>query len=101
MPDCNSCKENRLKADPIPYIAHEAALARLERTIKRLWILLILLVCLLVFTNALWIVYENQYQDETWTYEASTDGGGTAIANGDGEVNINGDSESDASQTNP
>jgi hypothetical protein len=101
LPDCKACKENRLATEPIPYIAHEAALARLERTIKKLWVLLILLISLLVATNVVWIVYENQYADESWTYEASTDGGGTAIANGDGEVSIYGDSESNSSQTIP
>lgn len=75
--------------EPVPYIAHEAAMARQERTIKRLWILLILTISLLVATNGAWLWWENQFIEETVTetYEASTDGGGTAIANGSGEVN--------------
>lgn len=72
-----------------------------ERTVKRLWITIILLVLLLFGSNAAWIYYESQYQDETWTYEATTDGGGNAIANGDGEVNYYGESESNAQETNP
>lgn len=62
MPDCNACKENRLATEPVPYIVHEAALARLERTIKRLWILALVAVALLVATNLAWIWYEGQME---------------------------------------
>lgn len=66
-----------------------------ERTIKRLWILIILLVVLLFGTNAAWVYYEAQWTDESWTYEATADNGSSAIANGDGEVNFyGGESES-------
>lgn len=38
-----------------------------ERTIKRLWIIIILLVVLLFGSNAAWIYYEAQYQTiEVW-----------------------------------
>ena len=46
----------------VPYIVHESIMARMERTIKRLWILCILLVLLLVGTNAGWVYYESQWQ---------------------------------------
>lgn len=91
MPDCKSCKESRQSVEPVPYIVHESAMARQERTIKRLWILLILVISLLVATNGAWIWYENQFVEENWTYEATTDNGGTAIANGEGEVYYNGE----------
>lgn len=50
--------------DNIPYIVHESNMARMERTIKRLWILCILLVLLLVGTNVAWIIYEAQFVEE-------------------------------------
>ena len=68
----------------IPYIAFEAALARLERTIRRLWILAIILVGLLLATNAGWIWYESQF--ETVSIEAeqdATDGGTNYAIGGD------------------
>jgi len=68
MPDCKTCKENR-QNDPVPYIVHEAALARLERTVKRLWILALVAVVLLVATNFAWIVYESQFEDIVVTQE--------------------------------
>jgi hypothetical protein len=46
----------------VPYIVHEGAMARMERTIKRLWILVILLAVFLVGTNAAWIYYKSQFE---------------------------------------
>lgn len=72
----------------IPYICHEGDMARAERTIRRLWILCILLVVLLVGTNLAWIHYENQFADEvTVTQDSSTGvnnyvGGSGVITNG-------------------
>lgn len=89
MADCKSCKESR---QTVPYIVHEADMARQERTIKRLWILAILLIVLLVGSNCAWLVYESQFTDEvvTETYEATADNDSVAIANGSGEVNYGG-----------
>ena len=44
-------------------------MARQERTIKRLWILLILLIILFVGSNCAWIWYESQFTDEIVTTE--------------------------------
>lgn len=73
----------------IPYIAHEGALARQERTIKRLFILTILLVLLLVGTNAAWLIYEAQFTETETTVEQSVETGeGDAYVAGIGGVNI-------------
>lgn len=50
-----------------------------ERTVKRLWITIILLLVLLFGSNAAWIYYESQFEKETWTYETEqdTDNGGS------------------------
>ena len=73
-----------------------------ERTIKRLWVIIILLVCVLVLTNGAWIYYESQFTDEEWTFDAYADGDSTAIANGDGEVNFyGGEGESNPQEANP
>lgn len=73
----------------IPYIAFESVCARFERTIKRLWILVIILAVLLVGTNGAWLWYESQWEyiETTESYEADATDGGVAIANGDGVVN--------------
>lgn len=74
----------------IPYIAHEAIMARMERIIKRLTIIIILLIILLCGTNAAWIYYESQWEDVTETYitqEAYSDSDGTALVNNGGDIN--------------
>lgn len=46
----------------VSYLAFESVTTRLERTIKRLWILIIILIIALVGTNASWIYYESQWE---------------------------------------
>ena len=78
----------------IPYFAHEGIMARMERTIKRLWVLCIVLIILLAGSNAAWLWHESQYEDEstTVTQELNSDGGDAIINDG---VRINGPSETD------
>lgn len=52
--DCQNCKE-RKTAEPVPYIVHESAMARNERTIKRLVVALIVAVALIFASNAAWL----------------------------------------------
>lgn len=61
-----------------------------ERTIKRLWILIIILVSLLFGSNLAWLIYETSFVEEVVTVEAKTDDGGTAVANTSGSVSFNG-----------
>lgn len=53
----------------VPYIVHESAMSRLDRTIKRLWITVLVLIVLLVGSNACWLYYESQFEtvEETTT----------------------------------
>lgn len=51
----------------IPYIAYESELSRQERTIKRLWVLCIILILVSVASNAGWIWYESQFEDVVTT----------------------------------
>ncbi len=69
----------------IPYIAYEAMAARQERTIKRLWILCIILIVSLLGTNAGWIYWENQWEDVVIT-QKNADGYNNYIGN-DGNIN--------------
>lgn len=96
MANCENCKGKEAHApESVPYIVHESAMARAERTAKRLWITIIVLIFLLVGTNCAWLWYESQFEETTTTtYEADATDGGNAVINGDGSVNINGESES-------
>lgn len=78
----------------VPFIAYEYAQSRLERIIKRLWITTIILIVLLVGTNALWLWYESQYEYYEVTQEAENESG-DIIMNGTGELTIDGESKAD------
>ena len=65
--DCETCKEKRkvISQTPkdVPYNAYEVALARLDRVIKRMWVLVLSLIILLFVSNAAWIWYESQFEE--------------------------------------
>jgi hypothetical protein len=82
--NCDNCTIR--KAEPVPFIVHEGILARFERTVKRLWIVVILLILLLAASNGAWIWYESQFVDESVWQEDET-GDGDAYVAGIGDVN--------------
>lgn len=69
----------------IPYYVAEGMLDRQSATIKRLWIMCILLIILLVATNGLWIWYESQfmYYEQEVEQEIEAEGDFTVIGIGD------------------
>lgn len=85
--DCETCQEKRKALEPVPFVMHEADMARMERSNKRLWIMCIVLAVLLALSWVGFAAYESQFTDEvTETVETSTDGGGNAygtIVSGD------------------
>lgn len=89
--DCNTCNK---RPDAVPYLVHEGILARFERTVKRLWILVLILILLLVGTNVAWLIYESQFEDVSVTQDVDT-GEGDAFVAGYGDV-IYGESETDS-----
>lgn len=94
----------KMPSDYVPYIVYESAMSRLERTIKRLVVALIVTIILMFATNAIWLYFWNQYEyiyeDETTstsTTSTVTVDGKDGIANyigNDGNIN-NGESGSD------
>lgn len=88
MVDCKTCKENRLKAEPVPYIVHEGAMARGERRERRLVLALILAVVMMFVSNAIWLWAWMQYDycSEETTYTYQQDGEGVNIIGDSNEV---------------
>jgi hypothetical protein len=85
--------------EQIPYVAFESALARLERTNRRLFILCVILILLLLATNMGWLYYESQFST-TESTEVSQDidtGNGDAFVAGIGDV-VYGESETESNQ---
>lgn len=71
----------------IPYIAFESTTSQMERTIKRLWVIILVLIFLLVGSNIAWLIYESQYEYYTTSVtQENADGYNNYIGN-DGDIN--------------
>ena len=80
---CETCNNKPTTHESVPYIVHESAMARAERTSKRLWITILMLIFLLVGTNAAWIWHESQFEDVVTTIEAEQGDGVNIVGGGD------------------
>ena len=77
----------------VPYIVHEADMARMERSNKRLSVLATVVVALLFISNALWLWVWNQYEYvDTVTTSVQQDGEGNNIIGNGNEVENGSDS---------
>ena len=100
MANCETCKNVKSTPENVPYIVHEASMARMERQIKRLWIAVIVAVCLLFASNAAWLYAWCQYDyssNEIVVEQDAQDGGNANYIGNDGDI-INGLPESDSSE---
>lgn len=92
--DCANCAKAKAVPNPIPYIAHESAMARMERIIRRLWVAVLVLIVALLATNGAWVYYESQFTGEVHEVTQDVDtGNGNATVTGIGD--IYGESETD------
>ena len=90
---CNDCKAENTNVT-VPYVVHEATVARQERQIKRMWIALIVAVALAFASNAIWLWAWMQYDYES--YEITADGDSNANYIGqDGNIYNGGFSKSE------
>lgn len=94
---CDSCGTEKALAS-VPYVVHESAMARAERQTKSLVWVIMLLIVLLVGTNAGWLWYESQFEvveetvTETYTIDQDAETGNiNSVING-GEV-VNGETK--------
>lgn len=93
---CESCrktdgKHSDGKGQSVPFVVHESAMARNERTVKRLVIVLIAAIVLIFASNAIWLYAWMQYDYSSGmaTSEVNVDGK-DGIANyigNDGDIN--------------
>lgn len=80
------------RPDGVPFIVYESATARLERTIRRLWILCIIIFLAFVASNGAWIWYESQFTDSMITVEQDNADGYNNFIGNDGDI-INGEAK--------
>lgn len=93
-------KTKNKEVEQIPYIAYESALARHERTVKRMIVSMVILVLLLVISNACWLYVLSGYEfvDETTTTTVTQDGKGQNVYGNGNNVN-NGAEDSNKTET--
>lgn len=91
----------------ISLYTHEAETARLERIIKRLWILAIIIFAALIVTNGAWIYYKSQWEvveettaEQTVTQDVRATGDSDAVLAGIGDATNGGESETDSQAEN-
>ena len=93
---CENCKPENQTYVPLAMVElHSAAQ---ERTIKRLWITIIILIALLCATNLAWLIYESQFEEVSTSIDAEqeTDGGGNNfLVGGDFDYGYETESPSD------
>jgi len=73
----------------VPVMIFERAQARMERSNRRLWILIIILVVLLFASNIGWIIWENSWEyipSSTISQEVNSDDGGNAYIQDSGNI---------------
>lgn len=72
----------------VPYIVHEGDMARMERSNRRLWIIVLVLIVLLVGSNIAWLCYEDSMEEVSTTtveqeVEQDNDSGDNNFIGGD------------------
>ena len=99
MSTCKNCKDN----EQIPEQSkNELAFAFVERMVKRLWIALIVCICLIFASNATWLYCWMQYDyssEETIVDVNSDDGGNANYIGNDGDI-VNGESDRTETEKN-
>lgn len=80
MSNCDACKEIKT-TEPVPYIVHESAMARNERNMKRVVVLLVVVIIAWLATIGaflyMWQLYD--YTDEETVYTYQQDGKGVNV----------------------
>ena len=94
MANCKECKEKRIEVNTpenVPYIVHEAAMARNERNVKRMIVALVAAIALLFASNALWLLAWTSYDySSEEVIIDSQDGGNANYIGNDGDI-VNGE----------
>lgn len=88
--NCNGCAEEKKTPETIPYIVYESAMARTERTMRKMWAVIILLIVLLVGSNGAWMWWSNQWETvESWEITQENEGGNNNYIGNDGDITNN------------
>ena len=80
MGECKTCESNKpnVRQYDIDLLS-----AMAERTIKRMWIVILVLIIALIGTNGAWLYYESQFETIETTIEADQGEGVNIVGGGD------------------
>ena len=82
--DCKTCKE---RTTDVPFIVHEADMARMERTNKRNTTIIFLLIIVLIASWVGFMIYESRFETVTETtqdvWQEADNGGSNRFIGGD------------------
>ena len=81
--NCETCKKVQNSPENVPYIVHESSMARMERTVKRLWITILTLIFLLVGSNCAWLWWNNRWETVYQEVNQESDNGTNNFVGGD------------------
>ena len=73
------------KPEPVPYLVHEGILARMERSNRRLFIIVLVLIAVLAASWIGFFIYESQFEDVSVSQDVDT-GEGDAYVAGVGDL---------------
>lgn len=82
----------------VPYVVYEGEMARQERHIKRLLIMLAIMLFLFFASNMAWLYVWKQYEYVDETIEATQDGAGVNIVGGE-DVNYGAEGSNKETET--
>lgn len=83
-----------MEDNKVPYIVYEGTIARFERTVRRLIIVLAVTILLLFASNAIWIYEWNQYDYCDVTMDNTEGGNANYMGAGASGVINNGEAQS-------
>ena len=89
-------KHYQTERQMIPLVAHESDMSRMERQLKRMWIIAIITISLLALTNLAWLLYECQYS--TISYQQDGEGLNNINTGTQGDIDYGTESESEIPQ---
>ena len=82
--DCKDCAEKPKGA--VPFAAYETELARHDRHVKRLLIVIVMCILLLALTNTAWLYAWNQYDYVDETIDLDSNCGDACYIGRDGDI---------------
>lgn len=76
-----------MHGETVSYFVYEGTIAYMERTIRRLWVLCIIIFLAFVGSNVAWMYYESQFTTNEQRVEQEVDtGDGSAVVTGIGDI---------------